>query len=138
MKICFLITNFYNEETIFIPLTYIIFLIKGNELNCIFINDGVKITQKNILKKIKIKQNIRNIIEAQTGFYLNNLNTVYDLLNLLKNKYYLFLKVCNISTIIYNISEYIGDNRNIEDIFELTTIHDIMSTLISSDKVINF
>jgi sulfur relay (sulfurtransferase) complex TusBCD TusD component (DsrE family) len=138
MKICFFITKFYNKETIFIPLTFILSLIRGNELYCIFINESVKIAQKNILRNIVIKQNTKNIIEAQTGINLNNLTSVYDLLHFLKNKYYLFLKVCSTSAIIYGISENIGDNKEIEEIFELTTAHDITAILSNCDKVFYF
>jgi sulfur relay (sulfurtransferase) complex TusBCD TusD component (DsrE family) len=138
MKVCFFITKLYNEDTIFIPLTFILSLIRGNELYCIFVNESVKMTQKNILRKIKIKENIKNIIEAQTGINFNNLTSVYDLLYFLKNKYYLFLKVCNTSAIIYGISRSIGDNKEIEEIFELTTAHDITAILSNCDKVFYF
>jgi sulfur relay (sulfurtransferase) complex TusBCD TusD component (DsrE family) len=138
MKICFFITKFYNEDTIFIPLTFILSLIRGNELYCIFVNESVKMASKNILRKIKIKENIKNIIEAQIGINLNNLTSIYDLLLFLKNKYYLFLKVCNTSAIIYGISKSIGDSKEIEEIFELTTIHDITTTLTNCDKVFYF
>ena len=138
MKVCFFITKLYNEDTIFIPLIFILSLIRGNELYCIFVNESVKMTQKNILRKIKIKENIKNIIEAQTGINFNNLTSVYDLLYFLKNKYYLFLKVCNTSAIIYGISKSIGDNKEIEEIFELTTMNDITITLTNCDKVFYF
>jgi hypothetical protein len=50
----------------------------------------------------------------------------------------LFLKVCNTSAIIYRISENIGDNKEIEEIFELTTAHDITAILSNCDKVFYF
>jgi len=124
------------SKTIFVALSYASFFARTNQVYLIFLNEGAQLIKKNYT--IPIEENLKKAIQIQTGINLESINNHSDFIKLLIKKYGIVVKVCNTSTIALNISNRIGDNSNIEEFCELSTIFDISSILSQSDLILQF